>query len=84
VVGVSADKPETSASFRESLDLPYPLVGDPKGDILRAYKVRWPLVGLAQRVSHVIGRDHRIESAYHSEMNAKAHVVRALEEAAGG
>ena len=84
MIGVSADKPETAASFRESLDLPYPLVGDPKGDILRAYKVRWPLVGLARRVSYLIGRDRRIESAYHSELHAKAHVAHALEEAARG
>lgn len=84
MIGVSADKPETAARFAESLDLPYPLVGDPQGDILRAYKVRWPLVGLAQRVSYVIGRDRRIESAYHSELHAKAHVARALEETARG
>jgi len=84
VVGVSADKPGTSARFRESLDLPYPLVGDPEGGILRAYKVRWPLVGLAQRVSYVIGRDRRIESAYHSELHATAHITCALKVAARG
>jgi hypothetical protein len=41
-------------------------------------------VGLAQRVSYVIGRDRRIESAYHSELHATAHITHALEEAARG
>jgi peroxiredoxin Q/BCP len=84
VIGVSADTPERAASFRQSLEVPYPMVGDPQGAILRSYKVRWPLLGLAQRVSYLIGRDRRIQSAYHSELNAKAHITHALEEAARG
>jgi len=76
---VSADSQQRNEDFRKSLELPYPLVGDPGGAILRAYKVRWPLVGLAQRVSYVVGRDRKIESAYHSELDADAHVARACE-----
>jgi thioredoxin-dependent peroxiredoxin len=74
VVGVSADSVEASQRFRESLDLPYPLVSDPKGQVLRAYGVRWPVVGLARRVSYVVGRDGKIERAFSSELDADAHV----------
>lgn len=82
MIGVSADTAERAESFRESLDVPYPMVGDPNGAILRAYRVRWPLLGWAQRVSYVIGGDRRIRSAFHSEFDASAHVTHALKETA--
>jgi peroxiredoxin Q/BCP len=74
VVGVSNDVQETSDRFRESLNLPYPLVGDPEGAILRSYKVRWPLLGLAQRVTYLIGRDRKIRLALHRELDIEAHM----------
>jgi peroxiredoxin Q/BCP len=81
VVGVSKDAQETSDRFRESLKLPYPLVGDPDGAILRSYRVRWPLLGLAQRVTYLVGRDRKIRLAIHRELDIEAHtdgVCRAL------
>ncbi len=79
VVGVSQDTQDTNDRFRASLDLPFPLVGDPKGEILRAYGVRWPVVGLAQRVTYVIGRSTKVRLAFHSEFSMKAHAARACE-----
>ena len=74
VVGVSVDKPEESARFCDSLKLPFPLVGDKDGAIARAYDVRWPLVGLARRVTFLVGRDRRVVLAFRSERDAEAHV----------
>jgi peroxiredoxin len=71
---VSADTQDRNDAFASSLGLSYPLVGDPEGGILRAWGVRWPLVGLARRVSFVIGRDGRIASVFRSELDAEAHV----------
>jgi peroxiredoxin len=78
-VGVSADPQEANDRFRETLDLPFALVGDPGGAILKAYKVRWPLVGIAKRVTYVIGRDKTILKAFHSEVNMTAHAAQACE-----
>ena len=83
MIGVSGDSPETNERFRKSLDLPFPLVGDPQGTILRAYRVRWPLVGLAQRVTYAIGQDWRVLLAFHSELNPTAHVAKACEALTG-
>ena len=77
VVGVSADTQERAEAFRASLELPFPMVGDPEGAILRAYRVRWPLVGWAQRVTYVIGRDGTVRDAHHSELSGKGHVAQA-------
>jgi thioredoxin-dependent peroxiredoxin len=79
VVGVSTDPQAESDRFRESLSLPFPLVGDPDGAIVRAYGVRWPVVGRARRVTFVIGKDRKVRLAYGNELDMQAHVRRALE-----
>jgi peroxiredoxin Q/BCP len=79
VIGVSSDTQETNDRFRESLGLPFPLVGDPKGEILRAYDVRWPILGIAQRVTYAIGRNKKVLLAFHSELHQTAHVGEACQ-----
>jgi peroxiredoxin Q/BCP len=85
VIGVSRDAQETSDRFKASLDLPFSLVGDPEERIIRAYGVRWPIVGLTQRVTYVIGRNRKVRLAFHSELDMDAHsaeVCKALAEQA--
>jgi peroxiredoxin Q/BCP len=77
VVGVSRDSQDTSDRFRKSLELPYALVGDPEGDILNAFKVRWPVIGMARRVTYLVGRNRRVRLAHHSEFNIPTHVSEA-------
>jgi peroxiredoxin Q/BCP len=76
-VGVNADPQEANDRFRESLGLPFPLVGDPGGAILKAYRVRWPIIGIAKRVTYVIDRDRKIRSAYRNEREMTAHAAQA-------
>jgi peroxiredoxin len=70
---VSTDTQDTSDRFRTSLLLPFPLVGDPDGAILKAYRVRWPIIGLAKRMTYVVSRDRTILSAFRSERHMTAH-----------
>jgi alkyl hydroperoxide reductase subunit AhpC len=56
-------------------------VADPQGEVLRAYDVRWPIVGLAQRATFVVGRDRRIKMALHSERDVEKHLTQASAEA---
>jgi thioredoxin-dependent peroxiredoxin len=79
VIGVSRDPQETSDRFRESLGLPFSLVGDPGEGIIRGYDVRWPIVGLTQRVTYVIGRNRKVRVAFHSELNMDAHSAQACQ-----
>lgn len=74
---MSADSQQRNDEFARSLELPYPLVGDPQGRILEAYRAKWPVIGMAQRVSYVIGRDGRVREAYRSELDAESHVAQA-------
>lgn len=74
---MSTDPPDKAERFRRELDLPFPIVSDREGRIVRAYKVRWPLVGWARRATYVIGADRRIVEAYHSETAVLEHAARA-------
>jgi peroxiredoxin len=76
VIGVSPDPQERQDEFRASLELPFPLVGNP--DVVRAWGVRWPLFGRSRRVTFVVGRDRRVVHRHVSEMDPKAHVREAL------
>ena len=83
VIGVSRDDQPTNDRFRESLGLPYPLVGDPRGQITGAYGVDWPLIGRAKRVTFLIGRDRHVRLAFHAEFNMGAHADEACTAARG-
>jgi peroxiredoxin Q/BCP len=79
VIGVSPDPQEKNDRFRESLTLPYTLVGDPRGLLARAYDARWPwpLNGRVRRTTYVIDGDRKVKEAYHSELRFLGHVKHA-------
>jgi peroxiredoxin len=80
---VTGGSGEGADRFRESLGLPFPLVGDSDGTILKAYKVRWPIVGIAKRVTYVIGQDRKVLSAFRNERDMTAHATQACTFVAG-
>jgi peroxiredoxin Q/BCP len=75
LVGVSTDDHSTQCAFASSLHASFPMIGDTSGEICKAYDVRWPLLGVAKRVTYVIGADlvilgvfrHEIQFAKHKE-----------------
>jgi len=73
-VGISRDDQATNDRFRESLGLPYPLLGDADGTISKAYGVRWPLIGLNRRVTYLVARNRKVRLAFHSEFDTDGHV----------
>lgn len=81
---MSSDVQSVSDDFCRQLELPFPLVGDPQGDILRAYGVRIPVLGLARRVTYLVGRDARIRLAFESQFNVGAHLAKVREALAAG
>ena len=83
MIGVSRDTQEVSDHFRQSLDLPYPLVGDPDELITLAYKVRWPLVGLTRRTTFVIDARRTIRLVSHRGFNDPGLRLRPEEELIG-
>ena len=49
--------------------------GDPSGEVLKLYEARIPVLGRAQRVTYVVGRDGKVESAFKSQFDVNEHVA---------
>jgi peroxiredoxin Q/BCP len=75
VIGLSVDSSEKQCEFASSEGVPFPMLGDPSRNIGRSYGVLWPLLGVARRVTYVVGPDGRIEAAFHHELQVGKHLA---------
>ncbi len=62
ILGVSADDVTSHAAFSQKYHLPFSILADPGHTIIDAYGVRMPVMGIAKRVTFIIGRDGVIRS----------------------
>mgnify|MGYP001556162336 CR=1 FL=1 len=60
VVGVSHDSVASHQKFIAKYHLNFTLIADPEDKIINLYDVKMPLVGMARRVSFLIGLDGKI------------------------
>lgn len=83
VVGISPDKPEKLAKFREDHDLNFTLLSDPSKETLAAYgafgekKNYGKIVQGVIRSTVLVGADGNVEQAWYN-VRAKGHVARVL------
>lgn len=54
VLGVSADDVESHAAFAKKFNLPFPILADPDGALIKAYGVKMPFLKVAHRVTFII------------------------------
>ncbi len=64
IVGISADDLETQCRFADKIGTRFPLIADPNGALTRAYGVKWSILGIARRVTFVIGAGRRVEAVF--------------------
>jgi peroxiredoxin len=80
VIGVSNDTTETLEKFSaQECAGQFPVGADPESAVIKAYDVKFPLVGKAQRVSFVIAPDGHIRHVYNSLTDAEGHILKSLE-----
>jgi peroxiredoxin Q/BCP len=60
VIGVSMDTPDAQKAFKEKYKLPFTLVADEKGDVVKAFGVPMIRLGFASRQSFLINKDGKI------------------------
>jgi thioredoxin-dependent peroxiredoxin len=72
ILGVSADDVASHAAFATKYHLPFPLLADPGKKIIDAYGVRMAVVGVARRVTFIIGPDGIIKHIV-SDVKAAEH-----------
>jgi peroxiredoxin Q/BCP len=56
VLGVSADGADSHAAFARKFNLPFALLADPAGNLIKAYGVKMPLLKMAHRVTFIIDK----------------------------
>lgn len=74
VVGVSSDAHETQCEFAKSTGASFPMVGDTRGELLRSFDVRWPILGVAKRVTYVVDGEGVVRGAFRHELDVKRHL----------
>ncbi|MCZ4118853.1 thioredoxin-dependent thiol peroxidase [Streptomyces sp. H39-S7] len=85
VIGVSPDKPEKLAKFREKESLKVTLVGDPDKKVLEAYaafgekKLYGKTVTGVIRSTVIVGADGKVEHAFYN-VKATGHVAKLIKD----
>lgn len=85
VIGVSPDKPEKLAKFREKESLKVTLVGDPDKKVLEAYaafgekKLYGKTVTGVIRSTVIVGPDGKVEQAFYN-VKATGHVAKLIKD----
>jgi peroxiredoxin Q/BCP len=79
VVGISSDGEKSHAAFAAHHSLTYPLLADPGGAVRRAFGIPRTLGMLDGRATFIVDRQGIIREAFLSQIQAGAHVQRALE-----
>ena len=69
IIAVSADKEARQAEFRRSIGAEFSFVADPRGELIRKFAVKTPLVTFAKRYTFVIGKERKV---LHVETGADA------------
>ena len=54
IIGVSMDKPASQKAFQEKYKLPFPLLADPDGKIVKGFGVPIMVIGLSKRQSFLV------------------------------
>lgn len=61
MVGISVDDVATQKRFKETYQLPFPLLSDEGGKVARKYGGTVALVGVASRTTFVVDRDGTVK-----------------------
>jgi peroxiredoxin len=78
LVGVSTDSHDTQCRFASETGAAFPIIGDHDRRICKAYDVLWPLIGVAHRITYVVGpaasgKGMIVEAVFHHELDVHAH-----------
>ena len=74
IIGINRDKLHTHLKFIEKYDLPFELLSDETGEVVRAYGANIPFIRLIKRITYLINKEREVESVYESLFEYKNHM----------
>lgn len=79
VYGVSSDKPDSHAQFKQKYKLPFSLLSDTSGELRKLLGVPADLFGLLPgRVTYIFSPEGRLLQVFKSQLSPEKHVREAL------
>ena len=78
IIGISQDPKNDHKEFKESLDLHYPILGDPERQVAKRYGVPVHLGKFPAKSSFVVGPDRKIHYVYDWLFRPRNHVAKIL------
>ena len=79
IIGISNDKLDTQKKFAEKYGAKFPLVADPKLEIIKLFNAKSDIGGGASRITFIIDKNLKIIETLKSLKNAAEHADKALE-----
>ena len=78
VIGVSSDSESSHKGFAEHHKLPYSLLSDQDGKLIKTYGVPSTMGIVPGRVTYVIDKDGIVKHVFNSQMEGEKHVTEAI------
>lgn len=77
ILGVSMDTPEAQKAFKEKYKLPFPLLADPEGKLVKGFGVPMIRLGFSKRQSFLVKEGHVVWSD--PDVKPDTHTAKVLE-----
>ena len=84
VIGISKDSIETHLKFQKENRLPFELLSDPSGSVIRRYKAMLPIIGVPRRVTYLLNKKHKIAAVLEDMFHADEHIKTMIEQVKSG
>jgi thioredoxin-dependent peroxiredoxin len=66
IIGINRDDLHTHLKFKEKHNLPFELLSDETGEVVREYGANIPFISLIKRITYLINTERKVESVYES------------------
>jgi len=76
IIGISKDDILTHERFKKIHNLPFDLLSDLSGEVIKKYDAMLPILNIVKRVTYVLDENHTIIGIYQNMFDAKSHVSR--------
>ncbi len=74
IYGISTDSIDSHIKFKEKYLLPFDLLADSDGKVMKLYKAYIPLLSISDRITYLLNEEHKISAVYRNFFGAGNHL----------
>ena len=76
IFGISKDSVKSHLKFKEQYKLPFELLSDRSGKVIKEYDALFPVINMPRRISYLVSPDKKIVEVFDNLFQAKDHIQR--------